>query len=90
MSTQPFYQKGINAGKDKEDEQETLIPTSGSFDNVTSEMKRNGVYSLNMPEFFELIRKIEWVHDRICKDIKDSYKLPEACGIWIKREVDSR
>ena len=89
MSTQPFYQKGVNAGKEEElEEQETLIPTSGSFDNVTSEMKRNIVYSLNIPEFFKLIRKIESVHDQICKDIKDSYKIPEACGIWIKSEVD--
>ncbi|XVF80746.1 hypothetical protein PTKIN_Ptkin15bG0099800 [Pterospermum kingtungense] len=88
LSTQPFYQKGINAGE--EDEQEPLIPASGSFDIVTSETKRNAVYSLSIPEFFELIRKIESVHDRICKDIKDSYKLPKACGIWIKREVDNR
>ncbi|XWS46499.1 hypothetical protein CRYUN_Cryun14cG0072400 [Craigia yunnanensis] len=91
LSTQPFYQKGVNAGKEDElEEQETLIPTSGSFDNVTSEMKRNIVYSLNVPEFFKLIRMIESVHDQICKDIKDSYKIPEACGIWIKREVDRK
>ncbi|XVF22016.1 hypothetical protein REPUB_Repub12eG0138300 [Reevesia pubescens] len=90
LRTQPFYQKGVNAGKEDE-EQETLIPISGSFDYVvTSEMKRNAVYSLNIPDFFELIRKIESVHAQICKDIKDSYKIPEACGIWIKREVDRK
>ncbi|XP_022757753.1 tRNA:m(4)X modification enzyme TRM13 homolog [Durio zibethinus] len=91
LSTQPFYQKGINAGKeDEQEEQETLIPTSGSFDNVTSEMKRNAVYNLNIPEFFELIRKMESVHAQICKDIKDSFKIPEACGMWMKREVDRK
>ncbi|EOX95394.1 Methyltransferases isoform 1 [Theobroma cacao] len=91
LSTQPFYQKGVNAGKDDEQkEPETLIPTSGSFDNVTSEMKRNALYSLNISQFFDLIRKIESVHAQICKDIKDSYKIPEACGIWIKREVDRK
>ncbi|WRX08180.1 Methyltransferase TRM13 - like 1 [Theobroma cacao] len=45
---------------------------------------------LNISQFFELIRKIESVHAQICKDIKDSYKIPEACGIWIKREVDRK
>lgn len=91
LSTQPFYQKGVNAGKeDEEEEKETIIPTSGSFDNVTSEMKRNAVYSLNIPEFFELIRKIELVHDQICKDIKDSHMIPEACSTWIKGEVDRK
>ncbi|XVE77501.1 hypothetical protein DITRI_Ditri13aG0067800 [Diplodiscus trichospermus] len=91
LNTQPFYQKGVNTGKEGEQEElETLIPTSESFDNVTSEMKRNAVYSLNITEFFDLIKKIESVHDQICKDIKDSYKIPEACGIWIKREIDRK
>ncbi|KAB2021525.1 hypothetical protein ES319_D07G145200v1 [Gossypium barbadense] len=88
LSTQPFYQKGVNAGKeDEQEEPETGIPTSG-FDIVTSEMKRNAVYSLNISEFFEMIGKIESVHAQICNDIKDSYKIPEACGVWIKGEVD--
>ncbi|MBA0578968.1 hypothetical protein Gorai_021237, partial [Gossypium raimondii] len=51
-------------------------------------MKRNAVYSLNISEFFEMIGKIESVHAQICNDIKDSYKIPEACGVWIKGEVD--
>ncbi|KAB2074262.1 hypothetical protein ES319_A07G141900v1 [Gossypium barbadense] len=89
LSTQPFYQKGVNAGKeDEQEEPETGIPTSGCFDIVTSEMKRNAVYSLNTSEFFEMIRKIESVHAQICNDIKDSYKIPEACGVWIKGEVE--
>lgn len=89
LSTQPFYQKGVNAGKeDEQEEPETGIPTSGCFDIVTSEMKRNAVYSLNISEFFEMIGKIESVHAQICNDIKDSYKIPEACGVWIKGEVD--
>ena len=72
LSTQPFYQKTVNAGKEGErKEQETLIPSSGSFDNVTFEMKRDAVYSLKIPKFFELIRKIESVLAQICKDIKD-------------------
>ena len=35
FSTQPFYQKGFNAGKeDEQEEQETIIPSSGPFDNL--------------------------------------------------------
>lgn len=86
LSTQPFYQKGINAGKEEEEE-EALNP-SGVQDKVTSELKRNAVHGLSVPEFFELIRKIESVHVLICKDIRDSYKVPEACSRWINREVD--
>ncbi|KAK8973253.1 hypothetical protein V6N11_013239 [Hibiscus sabdariffa] len=81
LSTQPFYQKGVNAGKEDEQQEHETV-------NVTSEMKRNAVYSLSIPEFFEVIRKIELVHARICNDIKESYKIPEACGLWIKGEVD--
>lgn len=87
LTRQPFYQRGINAGveEDHPDEEE---PTKLSKDCVASEFKRNAVYSMTVPEFYELIRKIESVHALICKDIRESYKIPEACGIWIKREVD--
>ncbi|XP_015871568.3 uncharacterized protein LOC107408669 [Ziziphus jujuba] len=89
LTRQPFYQKGINAGveEDHPDEEES---TKLSKDCVASEFKRNAVYSMTVPEFYELIRKIESVHALICKDIRESYKIPEACGIWIKREVDSK
>ncbi|BBG98557.1 tolB protein-related protein [Prunus dulcis] len=94
LTLQPFYQKGINAGKEEDQEElETFRPkgaddlessndpASGSLDNILSEMKRNAVYSMT---------KIEHVHESICKDIQDSYQVPEACGIWIKREVDRK
>ncbi|CAB4271841.1 unnamed protein product [Prunus armeniaca] len=103
LTLQPFYQKGINAGKEEDQEElETFRPEgaddlessndpeSGSLDNILSEMKRNAVYSMTVLDFYKLIEKIEHVHESICKDIQDSYKVPEACGIWIKREVDRK
>ncbi|KAJ0053920.1 hypothetical protein Pint_00798 [Pistacia integerrima] len=87
LTLQPFYQKGINAGKEDEGEQ---LDTNTVEDNVTSEMKRNTVYSLTVPEFRNLIKKIESIHDLICNDIRESFKIPEACNLWIKREVDRK
>lgn len=81
LSLQPFYQKGINAGKEEEEEEE---------DNVSSEMKRSAVYSMTVTQFCKLINKIESVHASTCKDIWESYKVPEACNMWIKREVDRK
>ncbi|KAJ6404040.1 hypothetical protein OIU84_012270 [Salix udensis] len=79
LSLQPFYQKGINAGNEEEEE-----------DNVSSEMKRSAVYSMTVTQFCKLINKIESVHASTCKDILESYKVPEACNMWIKREVDRK
>lgn len=87
LSAQPFYQKGVNAGI--EEEEGDIGPPS--IENiVSSEMKRNAVYAMSVSESSELIRKIESVHGRICKDIRESYKMPEACARWINREVDRK
>ncbi|KAM7276817.1 hypothetical protein ACFE04_018683 [Oxalis oulophora] len=83
LSLQPFYDKGINAGEE-ENEDETAVNV------VTSEMKRNAVYKISTTEFCGLIKKIESIHSSICKDISDSYKTPEACNIWINREMDRK
>lgn len=98
LTLQPFYQKGINAGRDNDDEEEEeekvedLVainkPGSESLDNISSEMKRGAVYGMSAPDFCKLIEKIEAVHGLICKDIRDSYKMPEACNVWMKREID--
>lgn len=77
LTLQPFYQKGINAGEEEDPD----------LNYVASELKRNAVYSLTAPEFYKLIGKVESFHALICKDIRDSFKVPEACGIWIKREI---
>lgn len=53
-------------------------------------MKRNAVYGMTVPEFFKLIDKIKSIHESICKDIKKSYKMPAACGLWTNREVDGK
>ncbi|KAK9287987.1 hypothetical protein L1049_016432 [Liquidambar formosana] len=90
LTLQPYYQKGINGGKEDEKEEETLTPTLGFLENTTSEMKRNAVYNMTVPEFSNLVSKIEAIHSSICNDIRDSYKVPEACGVWIKREVDRK
>lgn len=83
LSGQRFYQKGINAGNEEEEEE-----NMGSCSVVTSEMKRNLLYSMTVSKFHQLIKKIEDVHGGICKDIKDSYLSPEACNIWFNKEID--
>lgn len=95
LTLQPFYQKGINAGRDNEKEKvEDLVainkPGSDFLDNISSEMKRRAVYGMSAPDFCKLIEKIEAVHGLICKDIRDSYKMPEACNVWMKREIDRK
>ena len=82
LSRQPFYQKGINAGSDDDEEK------SKSDSSFTSEMKRNAVYSMAVPYFLDLIAKIKSVHASVCSTIPDSYRIPEACSIWTNREVD--
>ncbi|EOA19398.1 hypothetical protein CARUB_v10000968mg [Capsella rubella] len=62
----------------------------GSCSLVTSEMKRNLLYSMSVSKFLQLIKKIEDVHGGICKDIEDSYLSPEACNIWFNKEVDRK
>ncbi|KAI3741724.1 hypothetical protein L1987_59398 [Smallanthus sonchifolius] len=79
LSLQPFYRKGINGG-DEEDDHE----------GVTSESKRMAVHSMTARQFIKLIEKIKSVHASICKDILDSYIAPDACRIWISREIDGK
>ncbi|KAI4331888.1 hypothetical protein L6164_016838 [Bauhinia variegata] len=100
LSLQPFYQKGINAGDEGEqEEKQTLafndsrlpnIPNSSPLDNISSEMKRNAVHAMTLPELCNLIEKIESVHELFSKDIEESYQMPETCNLWIKREVEER
>ena len=88
LSQQPFYRKGINAGKEDDEEELGAVTSTAVEDNVTSEMKRNAVHSMTVPEFCNLIKKIESLHALVCNGICDSFKIPEACGMWIKREID--
>ncbi|XP_010276530.1 PREDICTED: tRNA:m(4)X modification enzyme TRM13 homolog [Nelumbo nucifera] len=106
LKLQPFYKRGINAGRDEEDKEDeeaeestskefdNLLSSnkllSGLSDNITSNMKRNAVYSMSTPAFTVLIRKIKSIHGLMCSDIQDSCKMPEACGIWIKKEIDRK
>lgn len=85
LARQPFYQKGINAGTEDEENEEEISPKDSTF---TSEMKRTAVYSMSVPKFLDLIAKIKSVHASICSTIPDSYKIPEACSIWTNKEVD--
>ncbi|XP_030454974.2 uncharacterized protein LOC115676241 [Syzygium oleosum] len=90
LSLQPFYQKGINAGHEDEDGVPLSNLPPGFPDNVTSEMKRNAVYGLSVPEFCSLIDRIKSVHESMCGDIRDSFKVTDVCDIWIKGQVDSK
>ncbi|KAL3827745.1 hypothetical protein ACJIZ3_016547 [Penstemon smallii] len=83
LHRQPFYQEGINAGREEEQ-------TSTKDCIFTSEMKRNAVYAMPVPEFSNLIAKIKSVHASICNCIPVSYKIPEACSIWTSRQVDKK
>lgn len=83
LSGQVFYQKGINAGNEEEEEK-----MGSCYSVVTSEMKRNLVYSMSVSEFHQLIKKIEAVHCSIRNDIEDSHLSPEACNIWFNKEID--
>ncbi|XP_050236488.1 tRNA:m(4)X modification enzyme TRM13 [Mercurialis annua] len=80
LSLQPFFQKGINA----------VDKVGDDHDVITSEMKRSAVYSLTVTDFNKLIEKIASLHDSLCNNIVDSTKFPEACNMWIKREIDSK
>ncbi|XP_038897016.1 tRNA:m(4)X modification enzyme TRM13 homolog isoform X1 [Benincasa hispida] len=88
LAVQPFYQKGINAGE--EDLLSSEESDSGLSDCISSEMKRNIVYGMSGPQFHRLLGKIRALHDLICKDIQDSYKIKEACNMWIKGEIDRK
>lgn len=93
LSDQPFYKKGINAGSDGEQQEEE---TSGFNDSklttmtVSSEMKRNALHGMSVPKFCNLIEKIESVHESLCKDIQDSFQMPEVCRLWIKSKEEER
>lgn len=88
LSDQPFYDKGINAGSDGEEEtsgvDDSRLPTM----TVSSEMKRNTLHEMSVAEFCNLIEKIEFLHESLCKDIEDSVQRPEVCRLWIKRVGD--
>ncbi|XP_026457235.1 tRNA:m(4)X modification enzyme TRM13 homolog isoform X1 [Papaver somniferum] len=94
LMLQPFYKKGINSGREEDsvlgnvEEVGTLV--NGSEDIITSVMKRNAVYKMTVFEFYELIRKIEAVYVLTYSDIRESFKEPEACGIWMNREEVDR
>ncbi|KAF4346345.1 uncharacterized protein LOC115707541 isoform X1 [Cannabis sativa] len=104
LTVQPFYQKGINSGTEGSTGEDRAITASngnlalpdddkldsGVAEHVTSELKRNAVHSLSVSQFCKLIEKIECIHESVCKDIRDSYKIPEACEKWIKREFDGK
>ena len=86
LAVQPFYQKGINAGEEDSISSDELA--SGFSDSISSEMKRNIVYGMSGAEFHRLLAKIRALHGLICKDIQDSYRIKEACNMWIKGEID--
>ena len=51
-------------------------------------MKRNTLHEMSVAEFCNLIEKIEFLHESLCKDIEDSVQRPEVCRLWIKRVGD--
>ncbi|KAI4365281.1 hypothetical protein MLD38_021278 [Melastoma candidum] len=84
LSQQPYFRKGINGGKYEG------ILSNGGHSDITSEMKRTSVYSLTIDKFQDLIFKIKSIHETIVKQFEESYKIPDACDIWIKRQIDRK
>ncbi|GAB4830259.1 hypothetical protein Ancab_019898 [Ancistrocladus abbreviatus] len=82
LSLQPYYQRGINCGRDE-------LQVKDEEGDVSAEMKRNAVYSMTVSELTNL-SSIRSVHSSVCKHIRFSYKMPDACDVWIKREVDRK
>ncbi|KAI3899013.1 hypothetical protein MKW92_011243 [Papaver armeniacum] len=54
--------------------------------------KRRVMYETPVPDFDEIIRKIEDAYTTICAsyEIRDSFKKPEACSIWMQEEVERK
>nr|XP_043621764.1 tRNA:m(4)X modification enzyme TRM13 [Erigeron canadensis] len=78
LSLQPFYEKGINGGGGDENDD----------GDASSESKRMAVHSMSAAQFVELIDKIKSVHASICKEIRDSFIVPEGSKSWIDQAVD--
>ncbi|XP_051141621.1 uncharacterized protein LOC127258711 [Andrographis paniculata] len=92
LSRQPYYQRGINAGKEDMGEGEAGEETTATpkDSNFTSEMKRALVHAMPVSKFIGLIAKIKSAHASICTIIRDSYMVPQSCSIWTDREVDKK
>ncbi|KAF5206813.1 Kinesin, partial [Thalictrum thalictroides] len=93
LRLQPFYKKGINGGWNENSSDIGRMDKSlfnGVSEIITSHMKRSAVYKMTVSEFLGLINKIKSIHSFICSDLQDSYKIPEACSLWMKREVDGK
>ncbi|KAJ8446450.1 hypothetical protein Cgig2_019343 [Carnegiea gigantea] len=93
LSLQPYYQKGINRGRDESaqnGERKEQQEEEEQEDDFSSEMKRKLVYNLTASQLTDLLCKIRAVHSSMCKEIGISYKVPEACNVWIQRQVDGK
>ncbi|XP_043711860.1 tRNA:m(4)X modification enzyme TRM13 isoform X1 [Telopea speciosissima] len=102
LKQQPFYKKGINGGRDDDvDDVKVNSKDAENFtfsnkelplpsDDITSNMKRNAVYNMTVPEFSQLMRKIESIHSSISSEIHELYNIPEVCGIWINKGIDRK
>ncbi|MCL7045132.1 hypothetical protein MKW94_030693 [Papaver nudicaule] len=85
---EPFFKKGINGGRDFEEEEESF----GAGNIVTPRTKRQAMYEMTVIEFYELITKIEAAYASIAtsSDIQESFKEPQACKIWMNQEVERK
>ncbi|MCL7050839.1 hypothetical protein MKW94_004437 [Papaver nudicaule] len=94
----PFFKKGINGGKDYEGEEELKTTENselgtlfyGSSGTFINRVLTKALDSMSVVEFYVLIRKIEAAYMRVSTsyDIRESFKEPEACKAWMKRETD--
>ncbi|KAL9273846.1 tRNA:m(4)X modification enzyme TRM13-like protein [Drosera capensis] len=60
-------------------------------EKVSCGTKRKGVYGMSVGRFWELFRRIRDVHGGVCEGrIRESFRVKEACGAWIKGKVDRK
>ncbi|KAF6172218.1 hypothetical protein GIB67_024840 [Kingdonia uniflora] len=95
LEQQPYYNKGINASMEDEgegegEEEDPNLDSEKPGNVTTSNMKRSAVYKMGVPELLGLISKIRSIHGSVCKDIRDSYKIPDVCGVWLQNEVERK
>ncbi|KAM0957704.1 hypothetical protein ACFX2A_026327 [Malus domestica] len=78
LTHQPFYQKGINAGEEDDHDEIESLGVEGTGDLALSNGPVLGAVDNIVSEM------------KRNADIGESYKVTEACGMWIKREVDRK
>ncbi|KAL6008751.1 hypothetical protein ACLOJK_021977 [Asimina triloba] len=66
----------------------STLKSSSEPSNISSEMKRDAIYKMSTPEFFDLLKRIKLIHGSVVQNIKESYTVPKACDKWRTKQLD--